>query len=202
MTQRKQNMTATCPKNKLKLEFIFNPAGSWQINFKWSSHHVSCQSINQSINCLYTHVASSELKSLFKIRTSLWASSRGCSGGGAGKGRRACNYVSGIWICALTNRKRRCKMLIGRDDINNDTISLGMCFSMFVYTCTHFCFPLIGRNLTARSTGSHRGIGGGIQIPEKRHSCKAVRSPSFSCPFAKAPQRACLQAKYIPANIK
>ena len=57
-------------------------------------------------------------------------------------------------------------MLIGRDDINNDTISLGMCFSMFVYTFTHFCFPLIGRNLTAQSTGSHRGIGGGIQIPE------------------------------------
>ena len=25
-------------------------------------------------------------------------------------------------------------MLIGRDDINNETISLGMCFSMFVYT--------------------------------------------------------------------
>ena len=29
---------------------------------------------------------------------SLWASSPGCSGSGAGKGRRACNYVSGIWI--------------------------------------------------------------------------------------------------------
>ena len=29
---------------------------------------------------------------------SLWASSPGCSSSGAGKGRRACNYVSGIWI--------------------------------------------------------------------------------------------------------
>ena len=57
-------------------------------------------------------------------------------------------------------------MLIGGDNINNGTISLDTCFSMFVYTCTCFCFPLIGRNLTAQSTGSHRGIGGGIQIPE------------------------------------
>ena len=30
--------------------------------------------------------------------SSLWASSPGRSGGWAGKGRRACNYVSGIWI--------------------------------------------------------------------------------------------------------
>ena len=29
-----------------------------------------------------------------------------------------------------------------------------------------FTFALIGGNLTARSTGSHGGIGGGIQIPE------------------------------------
>ena len=28
----------------------------------------------------------------------LWASSPWCSGSGAAKGRRACNYVSGIWI--------------------------------------------------------------------------------------------------------
>ena len=40
------------------------------------------------------------------------------------------------------------------------------CFSMFVYICTFFHFVLIGGNLTAQSTGSHRGIGGGIQVPE------------------------------------
>ena len=28
--------------------------------------------------------------------------------------------------------KSRCKMLSGRDDISNDVITLGMCFSMFV----------------------------------------------------------------------
>ena len=62
-------------------------------------------------------------------------------------------------------------MLIGRDDISNDIITLGMCLSMFAYIYARFCFMLIGRNLTSQSTGSHRGIGGGIQIPEG-HSWK------------------------------
>jgi len=57
-------------------------------------------------------------------------------------------------------------MLIGGDDISNDIITLGTCFSMFVYIHAHFCFTLIGGNLTAQLTGSRRGIGGGIQIPE------------------------------------
>ena len=58
------------------------------------------------------------------------------------------------------------EMMIGGDDIRNDVITLGTCFSMFVYIRARFRFNLIGRNLTAQSTGSHRGIGGGIQIPE------------------------------------
>ena len=57
-------------------------------------------------------------------------------------------------------------MLIGGDDINNHAITLGTCFSMFVCNRARFRFALIGGNLTAQSTGSHRGIGGGIQIPE------------------------------------
>ena len=56
-------------------------------------------------------------------------------------------------------------MLIGRDDISNDVITLGMCFSMFVYICTRLCLTLIDGNLTAQLMGSHRVIGGGIQIP-------------------------------------
>ena len=63
-------------------------------------------------------------------------------------------------------RKGRCEMLIGGDDNSNDVITVGTCFSMFVYIRARFCFVLIGGNLTAQSTGSHRGIGGGIQIPE------------------------------------
>ena len=57
-------------------------------------------------------------------------------------------------------------MLIGGDDISNGAITLGMCFSMFLYIRAHFRFSLIGGNLTAQSKGSNREIGGGIQIPE------------------------------------
>ena len=57
-------------------------------------------------------------------------------------------------------------MLIGGDDINNGVITLGACFLMFVYIRARFRFALIGGNLKAQSTGSHRGIESGIQIPE------------------------------------
>ena len=57
-------------------------------------------------------------------------------------------------------------MLISGDDISNDVITLGKCFSMFVYIRVRLRFALIGGNLTAQSTGSHKGIEGGIQISE------------------------------------
>ena len=57
-------------------------------------------------------------------------------------------------------------MLIGEDDISNDVITLGTCFSVFVYIRARFRFALIGGNLTAQSTGSHRKIESGIQILE------------------------------------
>ena len=57
-------------------------------------------------------------------------------------------------------------MLIGGDDISNDSITLGTCFSMFVYNRARFRFTLIGENLTAQSTGSQGRIGSRIQIPE------------------------------------
>ena len=56
-------------------------------------------------------------------------------------------------------------MLIGGDDISNDAITLGTCFSMFVYNRARFRFALIGGNLTTQSTESHRRIGGRIQVP-------------------------------------
>ena len=57
-------------------------------------------------------------------------------------------------------------LFIGGNDISNDIITLGVCFSMFVYIRACFPFTLIGGNLTAQSKGSHREIGGGIQILE------------------------------------
>ena len=36
------------------------------------------------------------------------------------------------------HRKSRCEMLIGEDDISNDVITLGACFSVFVYIRARF----------------------------------------------------------------
>ena len=58
-------------------------------------------------------------------------------------------------------------MLIGKVNISNDVIALGTWFSMFVYISARFRFALIGGNMTAHSTGSHKGTGGGIQVPER-----------------------------------
>ena len=76
---------------------------------------------------------------------SLQASSPGRSGDGVGKGRRA---KMQLYLSEYLPRKSQCEMLIGGDDISNDIITLGTCFSMFVYICTHFRFALIGGNLT------------------------------------------------------
>ena len=118
-----------------------------------------------------------------KIAYSLRASSMARSVGRAGKGRRACNYVSRIWISASK------KSMQSANDISNDVITLGMCFSPSVCIHARFCYALTGGNLIAQSSGSQRGIGGGIQ--------------SFSCPAARAPQRACSHTKnsQIPPNL-
>ena len=84
------------------------------------------------------------------------------------------------------HRKSRCEDLIGGDDISNDFITLGTCFSIFVCIRARFRLELIGGNLTDQSKGSHGGIGAGIQIPE----IVVVSSPSFSRPSPRAPQRA------------
>ena len=63
------------------------------------------------------------------------------------------------------HRKSRCEMPIGGNDISNDVITLATCFSMFVHIRARFRPALIGGKLKAQSTGSHRGIGGGIEIP-------------------------------------
>ena len=44
------------------------------------------------------------------------------------------------------HRKSLCEMLIGGDDISNDVIAQGTCFSMFVYICACFHFTVIGES--------------------------------------------------------
>ena len=63
-------------------------------------------------------------------------------------------------------------MQIGRDEISNDVITLGTCFSMFVYIRVFFRFVVIDGNLTAQLMGNHRGIGRKIQNYFQRRSCK------------------------------
>ena len=82
-------------------------------------------------------------------------------------------------------RKSRCEMLISGDDISNDLITIGTCFSMSVYICVRFRFALIGGNLT---------VDGEPQGNWRRNSnCRNVvaSSLSFSRPAARAPWRAC-----------
>ena len=81
-------------------------------------------------------------------------------------GKRKKSLQLRLWNLNICIEKNRFEMLIGGYDISNDVITLGSCFAMFVYIRARFCFALIGRDLTAQSTGSHRGIGDGIQIPE------------------------------------
>ena len=72
-------------------------------------------------------------------------------------------------------------MLIGRDDISNDVITLGTCFSIFVYICVRFRFALIGGNLTAQSTGA---TGNWRWNSNSRGVVEG--SPTFSRPAARA----------------
>ena len=70
-----------------------------------------------------------------------------------------------LWNLNICIEKSQCKRLIGRDDISNDVITLGMCFQCLFHSCSFLLLAYL-QNLTAQSTGSHGGIGGGIQITE------------------------------------
>ena len=62
------------------------------------------------------------------------------------------------WFKQLFLRKSQCEMLIGGDRISNDVITLGTCFSMFVYIRVSFRFALIDD-----WWGRGKGGGGGGQ---------------------------------------
>ena len=88
------------------------------------------------------------------------------------------------------HRKSQCKMLIGRDDIRNYVITLGMCFSMIVYIracCTSRCLAKIWQLSRWGATGEVE-----VEFKFQRHSCKF----SFlSCPGVRALWIAWSQAK-------
>ena len=99
----------------------------------------------------------------FSTESSLFSSSPGRSGGEAGKeGELATTSLEFEYL----HRKSRCEMLIGGDDISNDVITLGTCFFYVCLRSRSFPLHADGGNLTAQSTRSHRGTGGGIHISD------------------------------------
>ena len=103
------------------------------------------------------------------------------------------NYVSGIWISASKKPMQNADWRRWRKWWRHYPWRvLSRVFQCFRYIRVRFHFALIGGNLTAQLTGSHRGIGGRIQIPE---TLQVASFPSFSRPAARAPQRACSQAR-------
>ena len=75
--------------------------------------------------------------------------------------KKVCNTVF------LYHRRSRCEILIGEDDISNPGHHYPWRLLFKVYSIrARFRFALIGGNLAAHSTGRHRWIWGGIQIPE------------------------------------
>ena len=87
-------------------------------------------------------------------------------------------------------RKSRCEMLISRDDISNDVITIPWHWLlMFVYTCSCFRFVLFGGNLTVSS------VVGEPQGNWKWNSNSrdvVASSPSFSCSTARVPRESLL----------
>ena len=74
--------------------------------------------------------------------------------------------------------KSRCEMLIGRDDISNDIITLGTCFHAFFNVCLHSCwFPLC-----AHWRKSDRSVDGEPQGNWRQNSnCRDIVASSPNC---------------------
>ena len=89
------------------------------------------------------------------------------------------------------HRKSQCKMQIGRDDISNDIITLGTCFSKFVYIRAHN-LPLRADWRKSNNSVDREAQGNWRWNSNSRDV--VARSPSFSCPAAREPQRAWSQA--------
>ena len=104
------------------------------------------------------------------------------------------------------HRKSQCKMLIGRDDISNDIITLGTCFSKFVYIRA---LPLRA-DWWKSDSWVHREAQGNWRWNSNSRDVVAS-SPSFSRPIVRVAQRACSQAiswqniplkfQLVPKNI-
>ena len=111
---------------------------------------------------------------LFATVAQLAASSAGRSDSGAGKGRRACNYVSGIWISA--SKKVNAKGWLAEMTLVMTSLPLACVFNV-CFIRAHFCFLLICKIWLL----SRWGATGELEVEFKlqRHSCKLSFLPSL-----------------------
>ena len=77
------------------------------------------------------------------------------------------------------HRKTRCEMPIGGGDIGNDVITLGSCFSIFVYFRARFRFALISGKSDASVDGNWRWNSNSRDV--------VASSPSFPAPPSESP---------------
>ena len=126
------------------------------------------------------------------ISFSLRANSLGRYGGGAGKGRRACNYVSGIWISAS---KKSMRNAYWQRWISNEVISPGTSFSVFVYIHARF----LRAEWRKFDSSVGRGAAGELEVELKfrRNSCNL----SFLFPPRRQIVLESLLAGYISLNV-
>ena len=149
------------------LVFIRDQPSCWCLTGSWCvcttsssifrSHHRRIFSFNNSL------LTKTGIQYLDSLRTS----SPGRSVDGAGKGRIALNCVSGIWISiCIENVDAKCwlaEMTLAMTSLPLARV-FRYVFFFIIYISTRFRFALIGGNWTAQLTGSHRGIGGRIQL--------------------------------------
>ena len=88
-------------------------------------------------------------------------------------------------------RKSRCEMLISRDDISNDVITIPLALAFNV--CIHLqLFPLCAVWRKSDSELSCRRAIGELEVEFKFQRCVVASSPSFSCSTARVPRESLL----------
>ena len=114
---------------------------------------------------------------------SLRAISQGRSGGRAGKGRRACNYVSGIWIPPVAPRRLSCQITASQSVRSGNERECKQTRAK-------------GNDLITNviSANQHFALTFSMQIFKFQRW--VANSPSFSRPEARVPRRPCSQATF------
>ena len=136
------------------------------------------------------------IRLIYRSKSSLRASSPGRSGGGKGKGRsrrRACNYVSGIWIPASKKSMRKCEILIGGDDISNDVITLARDFQCLFTFAIFSASRWLAEIWQLSGQGATRELE--VEFKFRRRSCK--RLLPFPAPPPERPEELARRLKQI-----